>query len=125
MKTLLGSVAIGIGALLCQGVYAQDSAGHTALCKDGTYFDGATHKGACRGHQGVKEWLDKTTAKGDAKTDATSAEIPAVTARAVFCVQDRSMLCVRLLALDLGYQIDHQRALSERDGVGSRADEPD
>ena len=77
MKTLLGSVAIGIGALLCQGVYAQDSAGHTALCKDGTYFDGATHKGACRGHQGVKEWLDKTTAKGDAKTDAKSADTTA------------------------------------------------
>ena len=77
MKTLLGSVAIGIGALLCQGVYAQDSAGHTALCKDGTYFDGATHKGACRGHQGVKEWLDKTAAKSDTKADAKSADATA------------------------------------------------
>lgn len=77
MKTLLGSVAIGIGALLCQGVYAQDSAAHTALCKDGTYFDGATHKGACRGHQGVKEWLDKTAAKSDAKTDAKSTDTAA------------------------------------------------
>lgn len=62
MKTLLGSVAIGLGALLCQGVYAQDSTAHTALCKDGTYYDGTTHKGACKGHQGVKDWLDKTTA---------------------------------------------------------------
>jgi hypothetical protein len=70
MKTLLGSIAIGIGALLCHGVYAQDSAGHTALCKDGTYFDGTTHKGACRGHQGVKEWLDKTAAKGDTTSAA-------------------------------------------------------
>jgi len=77
MKTLFGSVAIGIGALLCQGVYAQDSAAHTALCKDGTYFDGATHKGACRGHQGVKEWLDKTAAKSDAKTDAKSTDTAA------------------------------------------------
>jgi len=77
MKTLFGSVAIGIGALLCQGVYAQDSAGHTALCKDGTYFDGATHKGACRGHQGVKEWLDKTAAKSDAKTNAKSTDTAA------------------------------------------------
>jgi hypothetical protein len=81
MKTLFGSVAIGIGALLCQGVYAQDSAGHTALCKDGTYFDGATHKGACRGHQGVKEWLDKTAAKSDAKTaDAKDTAAPAAAA---------------------------------------------
>lgn len=76
MKTLLGSVAIGLGALLCQSVYAQDSANHTALCKDGTYYDGATHKGACKGHQGVKEWLDKTAAKSDAKgaTAATSTD---------------------------------------------------
>lgn len=72
MKTLLGSVAIGLGALLCQGVYAQDSASHTALCKDGTYYDGTTHKGACKGHQGVKEWLDKTAAKSDTKSDAKS-----------------------------------------------------
>jgi len=73
MKTLLGSVAIGLGALLCQGVYAQDSATHTALCKDGTYYDGATHKGACKGHQGVKEWTDKAAAKSDDKSASTAA----------------------------------------------------
>jgi hypothetical protein len=73
MKTLLGLMAIGIGALLCQSAHAQDAAGHTALCKDGTYFDGTTHKGACRGHQGVKEWLDKTAAKSDTKSAATTA----------------------------------------------------
>ncbi|MBR0347736.1 MAG: DUF3761 domain-containing protein [Rudaea sp.] len=78
MKTLLGSVAIGLGALLCQGVYAQDTAAHTALCKDGTYYDGTTHKGACKGHQGVKEWLDKTAAKSDAK----AATAPAATTAA-------------------------------------------
>ncbi|MFT3789514.1 MAG: hypothetical protein QM741_00240 [Rudaea sp.] len=78
MRTLLGSVAIGLGALLCQGAYAQDAASHTALCKDGTYFDGATHKGACRGHQGVKEWLDKSAASSTAaKTDAKSADTTA------------------------------------------------
>ena len=73
MKTLLGSVAIGLGALLCQSVYAQDSAAHTALCKDGTYYDGTTHKGACKGHQGVKEWLDKAAAKSDAKSAPAAA----------------------------------------------------
>jgi hypothetical protein len=77
MKMLLGSVAIGLGALVCQGVYAQDSApaaGHTAQCKDGTYFDGTTHKGACKGHQGVKEWLDKgTAASGTAAAAGTGA----------------------------------------------------
>ena len=63
MKSLLVSVAFGVGALLCQGAYAQEAAAHTALCKDGTYFDGTTHKGACKGHKGVKEWMDKTAAK--------------------------------------------------------------
>ncbi len=80
MKTLLGSVAIGLGALLCQGVYAQDSAAsHTALCKDGTYYDGTTHKGACKGHQGVKEWLDKTAAKSDAKSSDAKSTTAATT----------------------------------------------
>jgi hypothetical protein len=79
MKKLLGSMVIGIGALLCQGAYAQDAAGHTALCKDGTYFDGTTHKGACRGHQGVKEWLDKTAANSDAKSASTTAAADSAT----------------------------------------------
>jgi hypothetical protein len=71
MKTLLSSMAIGIGALLCQGIHAQDPAAHTALCKDGTYFDGTTRKGACKGHQGIKQWLNKPAAKNSA-TPATT-----------------------------------------------------
>jgi hypothetical protein len=75
MRTLLVSVAFGMGALLGQTVYAADApaAAHTALCKDGTYFDGASHKGACHGHQGVKEWLDGSAAKSDATAATTAA----------------------------------------------------
>ena len=77
MRTLLVSVAFGLGALLGQSVYAADApaAAHTALCKDGTYFDGTSHKGACHGHQGVKEWLDGTAPKSDTttKSDTTAA----------------------------------------------------
>ena len=73
MKSLLVSVAMGVGALLCQGAYAQEAAAHTALCKDGTYFDGTTHKGACKGHQGVKEWMDKTAAKSTTAAAAPAA----------------------------------------------------
>jgi hypothetical protein len=73
MKVLLVSVAFGLGGLLSQGAFAETAAAHTALCKDGTYFDGATHKGACRGHQGVKEWLDAKSDAKDAKADDTKA----------------------------------------------------
>jgi serine/threonine-protein kinase len=36
---------------------ADDAAGATAKCKDGTYSH-STHNGACANHRGVKEWLD-------------------------------------------------------------------
>ena len=62
MKTFLVTAALGVGFLLCVGAYAQAPAGATAQCKDGSYFSGTTHKGACRGHQGVKEWLNAPVA---------------------------------------------------------------
>ncbi len=73
MKALFVSVAFGIGALLGASAYAQAPAGAIAQCKDGTYFTGTTHKGACKGHQGVKEWLDKAAPT----TTKTAAPAPA------------------------------------------------
>jgi len=74
MKIFIVSVAMGVGALLSQSTFAAEAAAaHTAQCKDGTYFDGATHKGACRGHQGVKEWLDGTAKKADAGATTAAA----------------------------------------------------
>jgi hypothetical protein len=78
MKNLLVSVALGAGFLLSVGAYAEAPAGSTAQCKDGTYYSGASHKGACKGHDGVKEWLDKTAATPAAKPAAA----PAATATA-------------------------------------------
>ncbi|MCE7950915.1 MAG: DUF3761 domain-containing protein [Xanthomonadales bacterium PRO7] len=74
MKTLLVSAALGLGMLLTAGAYAQAPAGATAACKDGTYYTGTTHKGACRGHKGVKEWINgDSTAAGSSTAAAKDA----------------------------------------------------
>lgn len=78
MKALFVTAAFGIGAVLCTGAFAAAPAGAIAQCKDGTYFTGTTHKGACKGHQGVKEWLDKDKAAATTATPAaTAAPAPA------------------------------------------------
>ena len=74
MKTLLVSTALGLGLLLSAGAYAQAPAGATAQCKDGTYYSGTTHKGACRGHKGVKEWLNGGSSATANPASATKAE---------------------------------------------------
>src|SRR5437763_13802608 len=71
MKTLLVKAALGVGLLAAAGAYAEAPAGATAECKDGTYYSGTAHKGACKGHQGVKTWLDTSAA---AASDTASAE---------------------------------------------------
>ncbi|TLY51428.1 MAG: DUF3761 domain-containing protein [Gammaproteobacteria bacterium] len=91
MKALLVSVAFGLGGLLSQGAFAETAAAHTALCKDGTYFDGATHKGACRGHQGVKEWLDTKSDAKDTKTGADAKDSKAATTAAA--ASDEMVTC--------------------------------
>ncbi|WHZ11173.1 MAG: putative ALANIN-rich signal peptide protein [Burkholderiaceae bacterium] len=49
---------------------AAPSASVTATCKDGTEFSGASRKGACKGHKGVKTWHSDTAAAGAAPAAA-------------------------------------------------------
>src|SRR5258706_600424 len=72
MKTLLVKAALGVGLLAAAGAYAEAPAGATAECKDGTYYSGTAHKGACHGHQGVKSWLN-TSAAAASDTSADTA----------------------------------------------------
>lgn len=44
-------------------------AGSTGMCKDGTYTDAASKRGACRGHKGVKAWFASETASAAAGTE--------------------------------------------------------
>ena len=65
MKTS-GLIALALGCLLAgTAVHAQQSAapaGSSGQCKDGSYTSTATKRGACRGHQGVKEWYAAASA---------------------------------------------------------------
>ena len=89
MKTLLISMAFGVCALASVGAYAAAPAGAIAQCKDGTYFTGTEHKGACKGHQGVKEWLDKDKgAAASTSTKPTAASTAATTPAATTAASD-------------------------------------
>jgi hypothetical protein len=82
MKTAIRLMAVATGLLAAHVAVAQAPAGSTGQCKDGTYSTAASKQGACRGHQGVKEWYAAAPTAPAAAPTAPAAAAAAAAAPA-------------------------------------------
>jgi len=84
-RRLIRLLALSAGLLAAQAGTAQAPAGApagaTGLCKDGTYYTGANKQGACRGHQGVKDWYGAPANSGKAAPTTGETSAPATTSK--------------------------------------------
>ncbi|MES2405130.1 MAG: hypothetical protein V4567_12450 [Pseudomonadota bacterium] len=68
IKGLAFSVLVLMGLLMvAPSAFAASDGGYSATCKDGTAWTGASKRGACRGHKGVKSWNSEAASSAAAE----------------------------------------------------------
>ena len=80
MGTMATRAAIAAAALACGLAFGADAAtpaGATGLCKDGSYTETTSRKGACAGHKGLKKWYGtRRSATPDTAGDSLAPKKP-------------------------------------------------
>jgi hypothetical protein len=83
MKIGLTMIALVAGLASAASGHAKAPAGSTGECKDGSYTEAASKRGACAGHSGVKTWFGKSDdAAKTTAAPAAAAPTPATAAPA-------------------------------------------
>ncbi len=76
LSLLLAVLTFSLSSVMSAQAPAGAPAGANGLCNDGTYSMRASKRGACRGHQGVKQWF-AADAPAPAKTAPSTSVAPA------------------------------------------------